>query len=79
MLVRDALEVRIAAAPGDDDRAGRVRLPKSLKSDRTRVRTAMMQRLAASRLFAIGPLRHRPAARPHPAILTAGIVPQRVV
>lgn len=54
MLVRDALEVRIAAAPGDDDRAGRVRLPKSLKSDRTRVRTAMMQRLAASRLFAIG-------------------------
>lgn len=54
MLVREAIVARLAEGRSDEDRAGRVRLPRSLKSDRTTVRTALFQRLAASRLFAIG-------------------------
>lgn len=54
MLVREAIHVRLSEPLPDEDRAGRIRLPKSLKRDRTSVRTALFQRLAASRLFARG-------------------------
>ena len=54
MLVREALQVRLSSPDPGEDRAGRVRLPTSLKADRNPVRTQMLQRLAASRLFAIG-------------------------
>lgn len=54
MTVRQALEAKLATTDREDHRAGRVRLPTSLKSDRTGVRLVMLQRLAASRLFAIG-------------------------
>lgn len=54
MLVRDAIEVRLSEPGREDDKAGRVRLPKSLKRDRMSVRTGLFQRLAASRLFAQG-------------------------
>lgn len=54
MLVRTAIEVRLAQASKDDVSTLRVRLPQSLKSDKTSVRIAMFQRLAASRLFAYG-------------------------
>lgn len=54
MLVREAIVARLAEPPSREGQAGRARLPRSLKSDRTTVRTALFQRLAASRLFAIG-------------------------
>lgn len=54
MLVREAIQARLAEPQESGEQPLRVRLPTSLKSDRTRVRTAMLQRLAASRLFAIG-------------------------
>jgi type IV secretory pathway VirD2 relaxase len=54
MLIRDAIQARLTARDGPEDRAGRARLPRSLKSDATTVRTALFQRLAASRLFARG-------------------------
>lgn len=54
MLVRQAFEARLSEPDRGDDAAGRVRLPRSLKGDSTRVRVAMLQRLAASRLFATG-------------------------
>lgn len=54
MLVRQAIEVRLAAARERGEEAGRARLPRSLKRDRLPVRTALFQRLAASRLFALG-------------------------
>jgi type IV secretory pathway VirD2 relaxase len=54
MLVREAIEARLGGSPSGEERPIRVRLPTSLKSDRAGVRTLMLQRLAASRLFAIG-------------------------
>ena len=54
MLVRQAIEVRLSARPEREEEGGRVRLPRSLKRDRLGVRTALFQRLAASRLFALG-------------------------
>jgi type IV secretory pathway VirD2 relaxase len=54
MLMREAIQARLGEPQSDDDRSIRVRLPTSLKSDRTGVRTQLLQRLAASRLFAIG-------------------------
>lgn len=54
MLVRQAIEVRLSARPDREEEGGRVRLPRSLKRDRLGVRTALFQRLAASRLFALG-------------------------
>lgn len=54
MLVRQAMQARLTKSDPDEELAGRVRLPTSLKSDRTGVRLGMMQRLAASRLFALG-------------------------
>ncbi len=54
MQVRAAIEARLTqSAPGDVSTL-RVRLPTRLKSDKTSVRVAMFQRLAASRLFAYG-------------------------
>lgn len=54
MTVRQSIQARLPESLGGDDGAGRVSLPTSLKSDRTGVRVVMMQRLAASRQFAIG-------------------------
>lgn len=54
MQVRTAIEVRLAEASKDYISTLRVRLPQRLKSDKTSVRIAMFQRLAASRLFAYG-------------------------
>lgn len=54
MLVREAIEARLAEPELNEERGVRVRLPTSLQSDRTGVRTAMLRRLATSRLFAIG-------------------------
>lgn len=54
MLVREAIQVRLSEPGGEEDKAGRARLPSSLKRDRMSVRTALFQRLAASRLFAQG-------------------------
>jgi type IV secretory pathway VirD2 relaxase len=54
MLVRDAIQVRMSEPWRVEDEAGRAQLPKSLKRDRISVRTALLQRLGASRLFARG-------------------------
>ena len=54
MLVRQGIEARLSARPDREEEGGRVRLPQSLKRDRLGVRTALYQRLAASRLFALG-------------------------
>lgn len=54
MLVRQAIEARLREPQTLEERPARMRLPSTLKSDRTGVRTLMLQRLAASRLFAIG-------------------------
>lgn len=54
MLIRDAIETRLTAATEAQDTTVRGRLPRMLKRDTTGVRVAMMQRLAASRLFAQG-------------------------
>ena len=54
MLVRDAIQGRIAEAVREAEHAGRVSLPRSLKTDRTSTRVVMFQRLSASRLFALG-------------------------
>jgi type IV secretory pathway VirD2 relaxase len=54
MLTREAIGIRLSAT-SDDAPARRIaRLPTRLKADRSPVRTAMLQRLAASRLFAYG-------------------------
>jgi type IV secretory pathway VirD2 relaxase len=54
MLTRDAIEARITEPSSDGQPARVARLPGRLKLDRNPARTAMLQRLAASRLFAIG-------------------------
>ncbi|MBA4793652.1 MAG: relaxase/mobilization nuclease domain-containing protein [Phenylobacterium sp.] len=54
MLVRQAIEARLSGANGREEEGPRVRLPRSMKRDRQGVRTALYQRLAASRLFALG-------------------------
>lgn len=54
MLVRQAIQARVGGPESGEEPSRRVRLPASLKSDRTAVRIAMLQRLAASRLFAAG-------------------------
>lgn len=54
MQVRTAIEVRLAGTGQGDISNLHVRLPHKLKSDKTSVRIAMFQRLAASRLFAYG-------------------------
>ena len=54
MLIREAIEGRLAAGVVRDLDGVRVRLPLSLKTDRVPVRTGMFQRLVASRQFALG-------------------------
>lgn len=54
MTVRSGIQARLEQRIGNDGKVGRVSLPITLKSDRISVRTAMFQRLAASRLFAYG-------------------------
>lgn len=54
MQVRTAIEARLTQSSPGDVSTLRVRLPTRLKSDKTSVRVAMFQRLAASRLFAYG-------------------------
>lgn len=54
MLVREAIQARLSS-PSDMPRVRRfARLPTRLKSDQGLARTVMLQRLAASRLFALG-------------------------
>lgn len=54
MQVRTAIAARLDRASKGDVSTLKVRLPTRLKSDKTSVRIAMFQRLAASRLFAYG-------------------------
>ncbi len=55
MLLRDAIEAKLKDEErAGSGRAGSVRLPRSLKSDPVGARVALLQRLAASRLFAQG-------------------------
>ena len=54
MLTRDAIEIRLSKASDDLSPRRLARLPTRLKGDHFPVRIAMMQRLAASRLFAYG-------------------------
>lgn len=54
MLTRDAIQARLTRAPADVPPRKVARLPRRLKADPVAARTAMMQRLAASRLFAFG-------------------------
>lgn len=54
MLIREAIEDRLSTGLGRDGVGVEVRLPLSLKTDRVAVRTGMLQRLAASRQFALG-------------------------
>lgn len=54
MTVRAAIEARVTGRDRDNERVGRARLPRSLKSDKTAVRTALFQKLAASRLLVRG-------------------------
>ena len=54
MLIREAIEDRLAAGAAHGVDGVQVRLPLSLKTDRVPVRTGMFQRLAASRQFALG-------------------------
>lgn len=54
MTVRTDIEARLTEVDKDAVSTLRVRLPTRLKSDKTSVRVAMFQRLAASRLFAYG-------------------------
>ena len=54
MLLREAIQSRLWSETSRDHSAISVRLPQSLKTDRVAVRTGMFQRLASSRLFALG-------------------------
>jgi type IV secretory pathway VirD2 relaxase len=54
MLARDAIAVRLSAVGDEPIRRRFARLPARLKSDQAPARTAILQRLAASRLFAYG-------------------------
>lgn len=54
MLIREAIEDRLSLGAGRELEGVEVRLPRSLKTDRVPVRTGMLQRLAASRQFALG-------------------------
>ncbi len=54
MLLREAIQSRLSVETSQDPSTISVRLPLSLKTDRVAVRTGMFQRLASSRLFALG-------------------------
>lgn len=54
MSVSSAIQARLAGHPAEDAERPLGRLPLSLKQDPATVRTGMMRRLSASRLFALG-------------------------
>lgn len=54
MLVRDGIQARLWVSDGDKRPARRPRLPTRLKAEHAPARTAILQRLAATRLFAAG-------------------------
>ena len=54
VLIRDAIQARLSPTSGEPASKAIARLPRRLKSDPMAARTAMLQRLAASRLFAYG-------------------------
>lgn len=54
MLLREAIQSRFPGEATHDPASISVRLPLSLKTDRVSVRTGLFQRLASSRLFALG-------------------------
>jgi hypothetical protein len=55
MMVREAFQIRLPdPTPSGDLRTSYAHLPNNLKRDATGVRTSMLQRLSASRLFAYG-------------------------
>ena len=54
VLVREAIESRLSTTGDREEGGGRARLPRSLRQDRPGARTGLYQRLAASRLFALG-------------------------
>jgi type IV secretory pathway VirD2 relaxase len=54
LLTRDAIHDRLSQTPAEGTPKGIARLPHRLKSDPMPARTAMLQRLATSRLFAYG-------------------------
>lgn len=54
MLIRDAIDARLSKASNTARPPRIARLPRTLKSDPLAARTAILQRLAASRLFALG-------------------------
>jgi type IV secretory pathway VirD2 relaxase len=54
MLVRDAIQARVAPPPGSEDRAGRASLPRSLRGEQVSTRTTLLRRLSATRRFALG-------------------------
>ena len=54
MLVRSAIDGRIATAGPAEPQTGRVTLPTSLKRDPVSSRIALLQRLSAGRIYALG-------------------------
>jgi type IV secretory pathway VirD2 relaxase len=54
MLVRDALQARMYAHLDSGDAGAGARLPPSLRREHEGARTAMLRRLSASRVFALG-------------------------
>ncbi|MES2895507.1 MAG: DUF3363 domain-containing protein [Pseudomonadota bacterium] len=54
MLVRDGIESRVDAHEGSGLEAGRLGLPRTVKTEGANVRTGLFRRLAASRHFALG-------------------------
>jgi type IV secretory pathway VirD2 relaxase len=54
MSVRNAVDIRLGRDRPARDEVGRVSLPRTLKSDTSPVRNGLFERLAASRLFALG-------------------------
>jgi len=54
MLARDAIRVRLSGSSDPEPPRPLARLPSRLKADKAPARTAILQRLAASRLFAFG-------------------------
>ncbi|WP_293374553.1 DUF3363 domain-containing protein [Phenylobacterium sp. SCN 70-31] len=54
MLARDAIRVRLSGSSDPEPPRRLARLPNRLKADKAPARTAILQRLAASRLFAFG-------------------------
>ena len=54
MLVRDAIDTRVANSGPTEPQTGRATLPTSLKRDHVSSRIALLQRLSAGRIYALG-------------------------